>query len=152
MKAKSLFFISSLATITLGAVGLMAIHSASAMTPRPSTDKSLTRKDSCFYGDRVRSYETKGDHHMIVTTTDNQAYDLELAGGCFNVDSAMGIAIVERHGMGRICGAFDADVHYMDFDRPQRCSITSVKHLEGDEAAPYVRAPKTAKTEVKNEN
>jgi hypothetical protein len=42
-------------------------------------------------------------------------------------------------------------VHFRDVDRPQSCSITSVRHLKADEATPYVRTPKVPKPEVKHE-
>jgi hypothetical protein len=149
VKPKSVFFVSCVAAALLGMVGIMATQGAGAMTQRPSSNKSPAKKDSCFYSDQISSFATDRDRTLIITTYDNQAYALELGAGCFNVDSALSIAVVPRHGASRICGAFDAEVHYSDAGRAQSCPITAIRHLEGEAAAPYVRAPKVPKPEIK---
>ncbi len=68
-----------------------------------------------------------------------------MSGPCIGVDTSFTIGIRSRFGAMDICGPFDADIVYqeMGHERVAQCTITEVKHLTGDDAAPYIGKPKS---------
>ncbi len=141
MKTQAL--LASLMIVSAGIGGIAAIGGvASAMSSRPSTSvKPTGDRDRCFDSQFIRGFQTPNDHTVIIISDRNQAYELQLGGVCIGLDSSFAIGVRPRHGMDEICGAFDADIVYEGMDRHSPCPVTSVRHLTGDEAAPYVNAP-----------
>ncbi len=127
-------------------VGAGAALVACTTTP-PSGDgapQASSNRYACFDPAMVRNFQSIDDHTMVITSGWNQAYELKLGPACIGLDTSSMIGIRSRTGVGDVCGPFDADILYSDIgSRPvQSCSITAVRHLEGEEAAPYVMAKK----------
>ncbi len=138
------------ATLVICALGFGAIGAASAMSHKPGGDKPSLKGDSytCFDADMIRGYQSVDEHKLIVTSDFNQAYELSLGGACIGLDTSFTIGIRSRMGSSEICGPFDADVVYNDMGglrQTQACPVTGVRHLTGDEAAPYVVTKKAGK-------
>jgi len=114
-----------------------------AMSGRPSSSAPKPAGDryQCFDPSNVRGFQSINDHKMVITTDWNQAYELELGGVCIGLDTSFMVGIRSRMGAMDVCGPFDADIVYNDMGgirHVQSCPITAVRHLTGDEAAPYV--------------
>jgi hypothetical protein len=126
----------------LVAAGLGAGTLALAMSGRPSPDAALTDRDRCFDPRFLRGFQTTRDDKLIITSDNNQAYELTLGGACFGIDSTYMIGIRSRFAMSEICGPFDADILYSDLGprRAQSCPIVGMRHLQGADAAPYIGA------------
>jgi hypothetical protein len=109
---------------------------------RPSSDVQPGKdRYACFDPSQVRGFDTINDHKIIITSDRNEAYELTLSGVCFGLQTSFGIGIQSRMGgMSDICGPFDGEIVFRDqgTDRVERCSISQVRHLTGEEAAPYV--------------
>lgn len=139
MKSPSLLLPSLAAIVAIGALAA----TSHAMTGRPSSStQNLANGDrhACFDPDNVRNFQTLNDNTMIVTTDWNEAYELKLGGVCIGLDTSFMVGIHSRSGMD-VCGPFDADIVYNDMGglrHAQECPIVEVRHLTGDEAAPYV--------------
>ena len=128
-------------------VGAGAALLAACATTAPADGQSAAYNENrykCFDPSNVRNFMSVDDHTMVITSGWNEAYELKLGPACFGLDTSAMIGIRSRTGVGDICGPFDADILYSDLgDRhPQSCSVTAVRHLTGEEAAPYVTAKK----------
>ncbi len=122
---------------------IVVTGAAVAMVGRPSDNavKPTTDRYRCFDPSMVRGFQTVDDHTLVVTSDWNQAYKLTLGGVCFGLDTTFAIGLKSRSGMMDVCGPFDADIIFRDdlgAGRHQQCPIIAMKHLTGDEAAPYV--------------
>lgn len=121
----------------LVAASLCAGSLAIAMSSRPSQDVNLRDRHQCFDPRFLRGFQTTGDNDIVITSDDNQAYQLTLGGACLGVDSALMIGIRSRLPMSEICGPFDAEIVYNDFG-PRQCPIIAMRHLQGAAADPYI--------------
>lgn len=122
----------------LGAGGMGAAGLALAMSSRPAQDDVGTRdRYRCFDPKFLRGFQTTGDNKVVITSDQNQAYELTLGGACIGLDSTFMIGIRSRYALSDICGPFDADIVYNDFG-PRRCPIVAMRHLQGAEAEPYI--------------
>src|SRR5688572_6893944 len=122
------------AALALTAITAVSVSYAGSSRPDGGVDPTSSRYQ-CFDPDFVRSFETVNSHKMIITSDRNHAYELTLGGVCIGLDTSFQIGIRSRHGMSDICGPFDGEIVYSDGLRGlQTCSITSVRHLEGEEA------------------
>lgn len=142
---RPLLFVLLLA-VGIGASGLMLAH---GMSDQPDARTQAPRdRQQCFNPDFVRDFITVDDHKVIITTGRNQAYELTLGGVCSGLDTSLTIGIRTRFSGGDVCGPFDADVVFGGFggDRLQSCPITKVRHLQGDEAEPYVATRRNKNT------
>jgi hypothetical protein len=110
---------------------------ALAMSARPSQDISTRDRHQCFDPKFLRGFQTAGDNNIVITSDDNQAYELTLGGACIGLDSTFMIGIRSRLPMSDICGPFDAEIVYNDFG-PRRCPIIAMRHLQGADADPYI--------------
>ncbi|ESQ92226.1 hypothetical protein ABAC460_04870 [Asticcacaulis sp. AC460] len=138
---KSVLLVSACAA-ALGLAAISAVSVSYAGSSRPDdSSRQLTRNRSeCFDPDFVRSYVTVNDHKVVIVSDRNNAYELTLGGVCIGLDTSFQIGIRSRHGFSDICGPFDGDIVWDDGLRGlQSCPITSMRHLEGEEAADYVR-------------
>jgi len=123
------------AVTTIAATSYAMSGRPSSSAPRPGGDRY-----QCFDPNQVRGFQTISDNKMIITSDWNQAYEIQLGGVCIGLDTSFMVGIRSRSGMD-VCGPFDADIIYNDMGgirHVQSCPITSVRHLTGDEAAPYV--------------
>ncbi len=134
--ALAMFVAAALGVVVVAAVSVAPTQAGSA---RPGSGVSPgSDRDACFDPTFVRGFQTVNDHKVIITSDRNQAYEVELAGVCIGLDTSFQLGIRSRHGSMDVCGPFDADVVWEDMGRLQSCPISSVRHLTGDEAAPYV--------------
>ncbi len=132
-----------LVSLCVVGIGLSGLGVASAMSGRPSSNMHAdSDRHQCFDSNFIDSFQTPDDHTLVIVSDDNQAYELKLGGVCMGLDTSFAIGVKARNGMSQICGPFDADIVYRDGFRHQECPVTSVRHLTGDEAAKYVRAPR----------
>ncbi|ESQ84557.1 hypothetical protein AEAC466_09400 [Asticcacaulis sp. AC466] len=138
-------YILPLAALGFGVIfvsGVMAVSAGAMSAGRPNPESRVNRDPrACFDPAHVRSFNTINDHKMIIVSDWNEAYELELGGACMGIDTSMRIGIRSRGlGMADVCGPMDAEIFYSDLsgNRVQSCTVTSVHHLTGDEAAPYV--------------
>ncbi|ESQ93933.1 DUF6491 family protein [Asticcacaulis benevestitus] len=135
---------TTIACLIAVGLGMVAVTGAAlAMSAgRPSSDVQLGKdRYACFDPAQVRSFDTVSDNKIIITSDRNEAYELSLTGICFGLQSSFGIGIQSRMGgMSDICGPFDGEIVFRDHgsDRIERCTISQVRHLTGEEAAPYV--------------
>ncbi len=140
MKRKGIL---AVATVSAAAVVLVA-GAAWAMAGRPSGDvKPSAMRDRCFNPTFLRGYQTPTDGKLIIETDDNQAFELTMAGPCFDLDTTFAIGIRSRSGMNEVCDPFDADIVFRGdgFDPHRVCHVASIRHLQGDEAAKYIDLP-----------
>ena len=143
---------TAIACLIAVGLGMVAVTGAAlAMSAgRPSGDVQPGRdRYACFDPAQVRSFDTVSDHKVIITSDRNEAYELTLTGMCFGLQNSFGIGIKSRMGgMSDICGPFDGEIVFRDQgnDRIERCSISDVRHLTGEEAAPYVVKRKSERT------
>ena len=135
-----------LVTLAILGAGLGSITLASAMSSKPGNAPSVAGdRYRCFDSDFIHGFQTDGDQKVIITSDQNQAYELTLGGACIGIDTSFMIGVRPRMGSTEICGPFDADILYNDnggLHPHQECPITNVRHLQGDEAAPYVSTPR----------
>lgn len=136
-----------LVTFAVLSLGLGAVTLASAMSSKPGNAPSVNGdRYRCFDSDFIRGFQTVGDSKIIITSDQNQAYELTLGGVCIGIDTSFMIGVRPRMGSTEICGPFDADIVYNDnggIHEHSSCPISNVRHLQGDEAAPYVNAPRS---------
>lgn len=122
------------------AAGLGGIGMAWAASNRPSGNVDPGRdRNACFDPDFIRGFQTPGDGKVIILANNNEAYELTVP-ACIGLEDSMFIGLKTRHG-GDVCRAFDADVVYESFGRRDVCRVSNVRHLQGEEAAEYVRKP-----------
>ena len=137
-----------IAVLAITAAGLAGIGAASAMSSKPGNAPSVSGdRYRCFDADFIRGFQTDGDQKMIIISDQNQAYELTLGGICHGLDTSFMVGVRPRMGSSEICGPFDADIVYNDntgLQRHSECPVTGVRHLQGDEAAPYVVPPRNA--------
>ncbi len=119
------------------AAGISAGGLAWAMSNRPSQDVTPSDRYQCFDPKFLRGFQTVGNDKLVITSDDNQAYELTVGGTCIGLDSTFMIGIRSRFAMSDICGPFDAEIVYHDLG-PQRCPIIAMRHLQGAEAEPYI--------------
>lgn len=117
--------------------GVSAATLALAMSGRPSGDADLRDRHQCFDPKFLRGFQPAGDDKIVITSDENEAYELTLGGACLGLDSSFMIGVRSRTPMSDICGPFDADIVYNDFG-PRRCPIIAMRHLQGAEAEPYI--------------
>jgi len=148
----------SLCVVAMGAGGIILSNmgQAAEMTPRASVstdtpDRSASADKSsssdrykCFDPQFTDGFQTVDDHRVVVTSDQDEPYELTVMGPCIGLDSTFALGLRTRHGAVDICGPFDAEIVYRDMGRLQTCQIMSVRHLTGDEAAPYKRTRKSA--------
>lgn len=129
-----------IATSAALALGIAAIGAVTLVPSFAAADTSAKHDSkACFDPNWVRGFQAKDDNTIIITSDDNQAYELQVGPACIGLDTSIQIAIRSRHGMMDICGPLDADIFYGDGGRDfERCPVLSVRHLQGDEATPYV--------------
>jgi len=108
-------------------------------SPAPNMDRNR-----CFDPSDIRNFESVDEHKMIIVSNRNEAYELSLTGPCMGIDTSFAIGIRSRFGTMDICGPFDGEILYREMGEEHlaQCSITEVKHLTGDAAAPYVNTTK----------
>lgn len=131
-----------LASVLIVAMGLGGIGIASAGSSRPGETINPRRdRNACFDPDFIRGFQTPGGNRVVVISGRNEAYELMLAGPCIGLESSLFIGIRSRGG-GDICGPLDGDIIYENISgRRDVCRVSRVRHLEGEEAAEYVRKP-----------
>jgi hypothetical protein len=117
--------------------GVGAATFALAMSGRPSGDANLRDRHQCFDPKFLRGFQPAGNDRIVITSDENEAYELTLGGACLGLDASYMIGIQSRMAMSDICGPFDADIVYNDFG-PRRCPIIAMRHLQGAEAEPYI--------------
>lgn len=137
------------ATLGLAAVSAISVSYAGSARPDDDGSRQLTRNRSqCFDPDFVRSYQTVDDHKVIIVSDRNEAFELTLGGVCIGLDTSFQIGLRTRHGFSDICGPFDGEIVWSDGLRGlQSCPITGMRHLEGEEAAEYVRTRRSDRDE-----
>ena len=122
------------------AAGLGGIGVAWAASNRPSGNVDPGRdRNACFDPDFIRGFQTPGNGKVIILANNNEAYELTVP-ACIGLEDSMFIGLKTRHG-GDVCRAFDADVVYESFGRRDVCRVSDVRHLQGEEAAEYIRKP-----------
>lgn len=127
------------AVIAAAAVLSLAFISAPGEESKASDQgKNLGEKPvpKCFFADQVDSFSSINDHSILIRDRFNHAYRLEVSGYCPSLDHSFRLAVVARHGMSQVCGAFDADIVIADtgFGGPESCSVTEVTPLSASEA------------------
>lgn len=129
-----------LASGLIVAAGLGGIGMAWAASNRPDSNVDPGRdRNACFDPDFIRGFQTPGNGKVVILANNNEAYELTVP-ACIGLEDSMFIGLKTRHG-GDICGPFDADVVYENFGRRDVCSVSNVRHLQGEEAAEYIRKP-----------
>ena len=140
------------ALIASGTALILGISAVAAVGVAPSfaaSEDGKRDRHACFDPNWVRGFQTTDSHTVIITSSQDQVYELKLGGVCIGLESSMQFGIRSRHGMSDVCGPMDADIVYDDLGRGQQsCPIMSVRHLQGEEAAPYTR---TARSDKKDE-
>ncbi|ESQ76332.1 hypothetical protein ABAC402_04335 [Asticcacaulis sp. AC402] len=132
------------ATLALTAIAAVSVSYAGSARPGDDSRQLTRNRSQCFDPDFVRSYQTLNDHKVIVTSDRNEAFELTLGGVCIGLDTSFQIGIRSRHGFSDICGPFDGEIVWSDGLRGlQSCPITAMRHLEGEDAAPYVRGKRS---------
>lgn len=136
----SAFLVSGLTSGLIIAAGLGGIGMAWAASNRPSGNVDPGRdRNACFDPDFIRGFQTPGNGKVIILANNNEAYELTVP-ACIGLEDSMFIGLKTRHG-GDVCRAFDADVVYESFGRRDVCRVSDVRHLQGEEAAEYIRKP-----------
>ncbi len=137
-----------IAILAITVAGVAGISAASAMSGKPGNAPSVTGdRYRCFDADFIRGFQTDGDYRLIIISDENQAYELTLGGICHGLDTSFMIGVRPRMGSSQVCGPFDADIVYNDdtgLQQHAECPVANVRHLQGDEAAPYVNPPRKA--------
>ena len=146
MKRSAVIATCAAIALGLGVVATISVVPSQAESARPDSGvKPGGDRYACFDPNWVESFQTVSDNKVVVTSNFNQAYELQLAGACIGLDSTFRLGLRSRHGSMDVCGPFDADVVWEDGGRLQTCQVTSVRHLTGDEAAPYVAKPRDSR-------
>jgi len=144
MKKQTVFASVLITGLGLAAVAATVMSSSTfAMSGRPSSGVTPTSdRYKCFDTTFVRNFVSVDDHTIVIVSDENQAYELKLGGPCIGLDTSFAIGVRARTGMTEVCDAFDADILYSDMgrERVQECPVTGVRHLMGNDAAPYVMA------------
>lgn len=147
----SAFLASGLVCGFIVAAGLGGIGMASAASNRPNDNVNPGRdRRACFDPDFIRGFQTPGNGKVVILASNNEAYEL-IVPACIGLEDSMYIGLKARHG-GDVCGPFDADVVYEGLSgRREVCRVSGVRHLQGEEAADYVRKPIRENKEAKKE-
>ena len=66
----------------------------------------------CFYSSQIRNFRTDRNQRIYVRTGRDEVFELVTTGACLDVDSAIGIALVQRFGAGsdRLCPSDQVNV------------------------------------------
>jgi hypothetical protein len=125
--------------IVVAGLGGIGIASAASNRPSDNVDPGRDRR-ACFDPDFIRGFQTPGNGKVVIIDSKNEAYELTVP-ACIGLESSMYVGLKTRHG-GDVCGAFDADVVYEGLSgRREVCRVSNVRHLQGEEAADYIRKP-----------
>jgi len=101
-------------------------------------------RDKCFDPKFTDGFQTVNDHKVVITSDRDEPYELTVMGPCMGLDSTFALGLRTKHGAFDVCGPFDAEIVYRDMGELRTCQIASVRHLTGDEAAPYKRSRRGA--------
>ncbi len=115
-------------------VGVLALSACAAPTSDGPTKAAGARE--CFWANSVNGFTDAGPNHVRVNVGASEVWELELFGGCPDVDWAQRIAVVSR-GSSRICSGLDAELIVPEISGrdARRCSVRSVRKLTPEEAA-----------------
>ncbi len=91
--------VAACAPVTPSAPGAAA--TAEAASARP-----------CFYSSQIRNFRADRNQRIYVRTGRDEVFELVTTGACLDVDSAIGIALVQRFGGGsdRLCPSDQVNV------------------------------------------
>jgi len=124
MKTLSAYVLSALAVAAAGC----------APTAGPGEPAAASAPRQCFFVSQVNGFSAPDDDTVYVNAGVRDVYELDMLGGCPNIDWTHRIAIVARGGGSSVCTGFDADLIV-----PQtgggtwRCPVRSVRKLTEDE-------------------
>lgn len=125
--------------IVAAGIGGIGIASAASNRPGDTVDPGRDR-NACFDPDFIRGFQTPGNSRVVIISSRNEAYELTVP-ACIGLESSIYIGIKTRHA-GDVCGPFDADIVYEGISgRRESCRVSNMRHLQGEEAAEYVRKP-----------
>ncbi len=143
----------SLCVVAVGAGGLVLGNMGQAAALASDTDArqtdtakagSASDRYKCFDPKFTNGFQTIDDRKVIITSDRDEPYELKVIGPCMGLDSTFALGLRTKHGAIEVCGPFDAEIVYRDMGDLRTCQIASVRHLTGDEAAPYKRTRKSA--------
>ena len=92
--------VAACAPVTPAAPGAAAAGAA-ATSARP-----------CFFSSQIRNFRSDRNQRIYVRTGRDEVFELVTTGACLDLDSAIGIALVQRFGAGsdRLCPSDQVDV------------------------------------------
>lgn len=99
--------------ITLLPLGvLFGMLAACAPTPSGVSDGVETASRPCFYTDQVRNFRTASDNVLYLRDNRNTVFQLDSAGGCWDIGSQYALTITPYLGGGtsRVCVGDDARI------------------------------------------
>jgi len=122
--------VAVMAPVALLALGLGFSQAQSA--PEPEKPREIPQ---CFRTSDIRGFDNDDRRKLIVETYNGNFYELELMGGCMDIDYALKLGFRGRNGSDRVCGGFDAEIFYREQGggRLNRCQVTNVRPFTHEE-------------------
>lgn len=116
--------------------GALVLGACTAQQPGAVAARPARAAAQCFWGSQVTGFGSAGTDRVIANIGFQQSWQLTLAAGCPDVDSAMRIGIVARGG-DRICTGRPAELLVPNVSGVgmQRCLVRNVRRLTPEEAA-----------------
>lgn len=80
--------------------------------PGAATQAEAASARPCFYSSQIRNFRADRNQRIYVRTGRDEVFELVTTGACLDIDSAIGIALVQRFGAGsdRLCPSDQVNV------------------------------------------
>lgn len=105
---------------------------ACATTPGSGTSKRLRGGSDCIFQSGITSFTARSDTQLLIHTgRDRDVWVAEVAGGCWDLERQISLALVDGDGNGSICGFGRDAVAYRGLGgRVESCRILSLQRLD----------------------
>ncbi len=90
----------------------------------------LTRTSDCVFQASIDGFDSIDERHVVLFSGGRRrAYLVELAGGCFDLDSQYSLAAVDGDGNGQVCGFGLDSIAFERMGRVQSCRVLGLEQL-----------------------
>lgn len=125
------------AACTLSAVALLGCAPAPGAASGSTVATASRSPSQCFRSDQVRNFRTEGQTKLYVRSIRDEVFEINTAGGCWDISSALSIAVAPTAGgLDRICPGDPVRI-YVPNGAPgqQTCRAFVTKSLTEEEVA-----------------
>jgi Family of unknown function (DUF6491) len=118
----------------------------------------MSRTSDCVFQSIVDDFHAIDDRYVVLYASGGRkAYLVEIAGGCFDMDSQYALAAVDGDRNGQICGFGRDSIAYRRLGMVEDCRILGMEQLSDERRAelglgvPKHKQPKDEEKEVKDD-